>query len=403
MEAAGTNEETVAGWNILLRSNREHFPMPNPKIFKKKPQPELLEYFPEEITSPWLAYCIENLADLTIEMARNHLVNVLIPSAAAGDEEQGRLPVVEEEQEDHASSTVTTSSTIRSSLLQDYVKNPISMTTTWRWLRRLGFIYDTRKKSFFVDGHERLDVVVRQNEFCTLYLTQLEPCAHRWIQVTAETVEEWKREGKMSEDHTCGFKYTSADNTHMVEFHVDDLDFLHKMADDMGFGLFGGNLSVRMPEGAKPVMMFGQDESVFVQFYINSRQWVGPLSQRALLPKTDGMSLMLSALQSRETGFGIEISRVQRKEINESRRGKTYVDVDAAMAIHGQAAKKDLEQSPFVVYFELGVNNEGYWTFNHMAIQFEDCVDCLRVLYPHFDFAFFFDHSQGHAKKGLMA
>ena len=392
MEATGTNEETVAGWNVLLRSNHEHFPMPNPKIFKKKPLPELLEYFPEEITSPWLGYCIEKLADLTVEMARNHLVTDLIPSAAEGNEEQRGL---EEEQEEGR--TVTTP-TIRSLLLQDYLKNPISMTSTWRWLKRLGFIYDTRKKSFFVDGHERQDVVIRRNEFCKRYLTQLEPCAHRWIQVTADTVEEWKREGKISEG-MGGYKYISADNTHMVEFHVDDLDFLHKRADDMGFGLFGGNLSVRMPEGVKPLMMFGQDESVFVQFYINSRQWVGPLGQRALLPKTDGMSLMISAMQSRETGFGVEISQMQKDEINESRRGKTYVDVEAAMAIHGQATKKDLKQSPFVVYFELGVNNEGYWTFNHMAIQFEDCVDCLRVLYPHFDFAFFFDHSQGHAKK----
>jgi DNA-binding transcriptional regulator YhcF (GntR family) len=148
-----------------------------------------------------------------------------------------------------------TTPTIRSLLLQDYIKNPISMTSTWRWLKRLGFIYDTRKKSFFVDGHERQDVlVIRRNEFCKRYLvTQLEPCTHRWIQVTAETVEEWKREGKISEG-MGGFKYTSADNTHMVEFHVDDLDFLHKMAEDMGFGLFGGNLSVRMPEGVKPLM-----------------------------------------------------------------------------------------------------------------------------------------------------
>jgi hypothetical protein len=34
-----------------------------------------------------------------------------------------------------------------------------------------------------------------------------------------------------------------------------------------------------------------------------------------------------------------------------------------------------------------------------MSIQFEDCVDCLKVVFPHFDFAFLFDHSQGHAKK----
>jgi hypothetical protein len=34
-----------------------------------------------------------------------------------------------------------------------------------------------------------------------------------------------------------------------------------------------------------------------------------------------------------------------------------------------------------------------------MSVQFEDCVDCLKVIYPHFDFVFLFDHSQGHAKK----
>ena len=147
--------------------------------------------------------------------------------------------------------------------------------------------------------------------------------------------------------------------------------------------------------------IFGQDESVFNQFLLGNRQWVGPEGQRALLPKTDGLSLMISAFQSRETGFGMNLSRMQLDEINESRRGKNYVDVDAAMAIHGQATKKDIKDSPFAIFFELGANNEGYWTYNHMSIQFEDCVDCLKVVYPHFDFSFLFDHSQGHAKKLL--
>ncbi|KAI2500759.1 hypothetical protein MHU86_13738 [Fragilaria crotonensis] len=168
----------------------------------------------------------------------------------------------------------------------------------------------------------------------------------------------------------------------MIEFHVDDFDFLHSVAEEMGFGMFGGNLSVRKPLGLKPLMIFGQDESVFNQFLLKSRQWVGPLGQRPLLPKTDGMSLMLSAIQSRETGFGVPISRIQMEEINETRRGHNYVDLDAAIAVHGQVSKKDLEESPFVVSFELGANNEGYWTYNHMSMQFEDCVDCIKVIYP---------------------
>jgi len=35
----------------------------------------------------------------------------------------------------------------------------------------------------------------------------------------------------------------------------------------------------------------------------------------------------------------------------------------------------------------------------HMAIQLEDCVDCLKILFPDYDFLFLFDHSQGHQKK----
>jgi hypothetical protein len=91
---------------------------------------------------------------------------------------------------------------------------------------------------------------------------------------------------------------------------------------------------------------------------------------------------------------------MQLDEINDRRQDQTYIDVDAALAIHGQALKKDLKQSPFVVYFELGLNYKGrYWTYNHMAIQFEDCVDCFKVLFPQFDFTFIFDQLQGHAKK----
>ena len=38
-----------------------------------------------------------------------------------------------------------------------------------------------------------------------------------------------------------------------------------------------------------------------------------------------------------------------------------------------------------------------------MAIQLKDCVDCLKVLYPDYDFLFLFDHSQGHSKKRVGA
>ena len=201
------------------------------------------------------------------------------------------------------------------------------------------------------------------------------------------SVEKRKR---IPEDDNRGYSYVSTpDNKSMVEFHVDDLPFLHECVTIVGFGSFGGYLSIREPPGSKPLVIFGQDESVCNPFLLGNRQWVAPGGQQALLPKIEGL---------RETGFEVCISQMQLDEINYARRDQTFIVVDAALAIHGQALEKDLKQSPFVIYFELSLNNEGYWTYNHMAIQFEDCIDCLKVLFPPFDFAFIFDHSQGHAK-----
>jgi hypothetical protein len=96
----------------------------------------------------------------------------------------------------------------------------------------------------------------------------------------------------------------------MVEFHVDDFDLLHEHAEEAsGFGAYGGNLSVRKPPNTKPLMIFGQDESVHSQVLLGNQQRVGPQGQRPLLPKTDGVSLMVPALQSRETGFGVQMNK----------------------------------------------------------------------------------------------
>ena len=53
---------------------------------------------------------------------------------------------------------------------------------------------------------------------------------------------------------------------------------------------------------------------------------------------TEGMSLMLSAIQSRETGFGVKATHIQLEEINKARRGQNYIDLDTALAIHGHVA-----------------------------------------------------------------
>jgi len=186
----------------------------------------------------------------------------------------------------------------------------------------------------------------------------------------------------------------------MIEFHVDDHEVLQDFAHQKNLE-FGGSISVRAEPGKKAIIVFGQDEAIYNQNTTNTMQWVGPGGERPLLPKNNGMGKMISAFQSRDTGWGIKISRQQLIEINKQREGNHYFDRDAATDIHDTTEKRALTESPFVRTFEFGGSN-GYWTGSHTIIQTEDCIDCLKVLFGEkYETVFLFDHSSGHAKKRL--
>jgi hypothetical protein len=103
----------------------------------------------------------------------------------------------------------------------------------------------------------------------------------------------------------------------MVEFHVDASDKL--LLGNIN-GDFGGNLSVRFPTGCKPLISFGHDEFIYKQFLITGKTWIGPGGERNIVPKDDGLGVMVSAFQSREFGFGVVLSEEQLKEVNEKRK-----------------------------------------------------------------------------------
>jgi hypothetical protein len=93
----------------------------------------------------------------------------------------------------------------------------MSFSTTWRWMRLLDFKYDTRRKSFYVDGHEREDVVANRQTFCETYLTKLEPYCKRWIQCPMSKATTIK-------SLDIGFGHSYFDiirNEEIVEFHID--------------------------------------------------------------------------------------------------------------------------------------------------------------------------------------
>ena len=115
------------------------------------------------------------------------------------------------------------------------------------------------------------------------------------------------------------------------------------------------------------------------------------------MPKDEGAGVMISGFQSREFGFGLEMTAEDLRRVNEAREGQNYTDELAAKAVNkGSAAKPKLDHSPFVETFQYGASAEGYWTYDRMVLQVEDVVDCLKVLYPEYGFIFMFDHSCGH-------
>jgi hypothetical protein len=114
-------------------------------------------------------------------------------------------------------------------------------------------------------------------------------------------------------------------------------------------------------EESRPIIIFGQDESAFHQFLLKSKNWTGPKGECALLPKSDDMAVMVLAIISHDTGFGLKLDSTKLAEINYARRGKKYTNEAAATDVLNCTEKQDLKESPFIKYFELGANNEGYW------------------------------------------
>jgi hypothetical protein len=320
--------------------------------------PRLLEVYPDA-KDQIIAYGIKNLATLTIESFHDFILSTVLPRLIiVWEKEMTSLPNHHEPLEGE------TRSEAMSSFLKFHRLESMSLSTTWRWMRLLGFQYDTRRKSFYVDGHERDDVVASRSTFCKRYLTEYEPYCNRWIQLSL-------KEARTIKDLNIVFGYSYFNiraNEEWIEFHVDYWSRIMEEGAKHQPALTNilntekkATTSIRVSSVARPIMIVGQDESVFAQYLLGSKSWVGPKGQRPLLPKTEGDGYMLSAFVSREFGFGRELSEDELARINAARRGRerTYIDSQAALEILKSTQKPILTESPFVKYLYIGANNEG--------------------------------------------
>ena len=156
-----------------------------------------------------------------------------------------------------------------------------------------------------------------------------------------------------------GYRYRdSQNNIEMVEFHVDEHASFQDRASTAS--TYGGNLSVRKKAIDKPLITFGQDECIFKQNTFSPKAWMAPDGTKGMIPKDDGLGVMISAFVSREFGFGYQMTQDDLEKVNKTRAGSEYSDKDASTKIRGNTRKLPLTQSPFVVEFEYGANSEGY-------------------------------------------
>jgi hypothetical protein len=107
----------------------------------------------------------------------------------------------------------------------------------------------------------------------------------------------------------------------------------------------------------------------------------------------------MSAFASRQFGFGHCLSLEDLETVNKEREGTHCSDKEVAMKTKGNALKAPLAESPFVVEFEHGANNQGCWDCDYMIMQFEDCIHVVKTLHHEFEFMFLFDHSWRHDRQ----
>jgi len=66
----------------------------------------------------------------------------------------------------------------------------------------------------------------------------------------------------------------------------------------------------------------------------------------AVVPKDEGMGVMINAFKSHEFGSGLQLNNEQLERVNMFHEGKNYLDEDAATAIRAQQQRNHSPQVP---------------------------------------------------------
>ena len=203
------------------------------------------------------AFSNNNLANLTIGLVQDFILNVEVPRLIHYPMEQSGDELTKEE------------------FLKENGLKKICSNTVHRWMRFLGFKRDRYRKGFYTDNHEREDVVVHRIEYCIQFL-KLEIRAAVWVQLMVTKATELKAANRIMEAND-GYRF-ERDGVAFAEYHVDDIEDAFSLQ-ELNDNAFGGNVSVRKEPNDKQIMMWGQDEIVSHEKQLSSMTWYGSKGQ----------------------------------------------------------------------------------------------------------------------------
>ena len=114
---------------------------------------------------------------------------------------------------------------------------------------------------------------------------------YRWVEIPL------KEEIRLNID-LGGYKYVMTEyGSSLVKCHAD----VHRSFQEKIYSTeFSRNDSFIKPKFDKTIILFGHDEAIFIKYHY----WSGRDRDNTLIPKSEGMGLMVSSIQSSEFGFG---------------------------------------------------------------------------------------------------
>jgi hypothetical protein len=328
-------------------------------------------------------YFIHNLESVNVDEFRNHVLEKVFPQLL------NEMPVVVDGVEPLSFQDLLSSINLKT----------LGLATAYKYLRFLGYKFDLTRKSYYNDGHEKPEQVEYRKRFISDYFKKELSC-YLWIQITEETAIQLENSNREPLQKHISFDYIH-NGINMREYHVDAHDQLLQYIAPENLH-YGGNLSVRISANTRPIICIGEDESAYSQYSFSSKNWKGPNGEEKMKPKGEGETLMVAGFASRSFGLGRTLTEGEKIRINLFRKEKRsdYLSNVEALAVNGSKEKKEIiDNSPFIRFFEVGAEKEGFWNYNRMALMTEDLVDCCQVIYPSHDILLYFDQSSGHCRK----